>query len=231
MSMREIDTESEAGSRLWAVSTEPHAGLELTNREIMTWAKVRGLTDWATQVPLYSDCQSFHDCHSTRYQNELGIIFHISVKNWGGVFADRCVNQRKVRNVAFHSSVWIRDNQDLPTTAAASSTWDSSCKAGLNARLLDSSANNKSLGPIRHCVARLSRCLNYNLSPPCFALPWLVSHFVLNKGPLISCFVLLSSLSTCILVFTILKHPDSRSYSTLWNESEAHMPIGITSVM
>ena len=30
------DTESEAGSRLRAVSTEPDAGLELTNCEIMT---------------------------------------------------------------------------------------------------------------------------------------------------------------------------------------------------
>ena len=30
------DTESEAGSRLRAVSTEPDAGLELTDREIMT---------------------------------------------------------------------------------------------------------------------------------------------------------------------------------------------------
>ena len=33
---REGDTESKAGSRLRAVSTEPDAGLELTNREIMT---------------------------------------------------------------------------------------------------------------------------------------------------------------------------------------------------
>ena len=33
---REGDTESEAGSRLRAVSTEPDAGLELANREIMT---------------------------------------------------------------------------------------------------------------------------------------------------------------------------------------------------
>ena len=33
---REGDTESEAGSRLPAVSTEPDAGLELTNCEIMT---------------------------------------------------------------------------------------------------------------------------------------------------------------------------------------------------
>ena len=33
---RERDTESEAASRLSAVSTEPDAGLESTNREIMT---------------------------------------------------------------------------------------------------------------------------------------------------------------------------------------------------
>ena len=33
---REGDTESEAGSRLWAVSTQPGMGLELTSREIMT---------------------------------------------------------------------------------------------------------------------------------------------------------------------------------------------------
>ena len=32
----EGDTESEAGSRLQAVSTEPDAGLEPTDREIMT---------------------------------------------------------------------------------------------------------------------------------------------------------------------------------------------------
>ena len=49
---REGDTESEAGSRLWAVSTEPDAGLELTDCEIMTWAEVGCSTDWATQVPI-----------------------------------------------------------------------------------------------------------------------------------------------------------------------------------
>ena len=47
---RQGDTESEAGSRLPAVSTEPHAGLELTNHEIMTWAEVSCLTKWATQA-------------------------------------------------------------------------------------------------------------------------------------------------------------------------------------
>ena len=49
---REGDIESEAGSRLQAVSTEPDVGLQLTTCEIVTWAKVRPLTGWATQAPL-----------------------------------------------------------------------------------------------------------------------------------------------------------------------------------
>ena len=48
---REGDTESEADSRLWAISPEPDAGLGLTDREIVTWAEVGRLTDWATQAP------------------------------------------------------------------------------------------------------------------------------------------------------------------------------------
>ena len=47
----ERGTESEAGSRLWAASTQPHVGLKLTSHEIMTWARVGCLTDWATQAP------------------------------------------------------------------------------------------------------------------------------------------------------------------------------------
>ena len=50
---REGDTESEAGFRFWAVSTEPDAGLEPTNHEMVTWAKVGRLTHWATQAPLF----------------------------------------------------------------------------------------------------------------------------------------------------------------------------------
>ena len=44
----EEDTESESGSRLPAVSTEPKVGLELTDREIMTWAEVGRLPHWAS---------------------------------------------------------------------------------------------------------------------------------------------------------------------------------------
>ena len=47
----EGDTKSEAGSRLWAVSPEPDTGLEITDREIMNWAEVGRLTDWATLAP------------------------------------------------------------------------------------------------------------------------------------------------------------------------------------
>ena len=39
--------ESQAGSRLWAVSREPEAGW---NSDIMTCAKAGSCTDWATQV-------------------------------------------------------------------------------------------------------------------------------------------------------------------------------------
>ena len=45
------DIESEAGSRLWAVSTEPNEGLKLKDLEIMIWTEVVHLTDWATQGP------------------------------------------------------------------------------------------------------------------------------------------------------------------------------------
>ena len=47
---REGDTESQAGSTFWAVSPEPDVGLELTNREIMTWAGDGCSTKWATQA-------------------------------------------------------------------------------------------------------------------------------------------------------------------------------------
>ena len=41
---RHWDPESQAVCRLWAVSTEPHAGLKPTKCEIMTWAEVGRLT-------------------------------------------------------------------------------------------------------------------------------------------------------------------------------------------
>ena len=40
-------------SGLCTDSSEPDVGLELTSCEIMTWAEVGCLTDWAIQMPLY----------------------------------------------------------------------------------------------------------------------------------------------------------------------------------
>ena len=60
-SEREGHTESETGSRILAVSTEPDAGLELTDREIVTRVEVGHLTDRATQAPQASDFGSGHD--------------------------------------------------------------------------------------------------------------------------------------------------------------------------
>ena len=54
---RERDTESEAGSRVQAVSTEPNTELEPMNHKIVTWAEVGRPIDWATQVPL--NCLDF----------------------------------------------------------------------------------------------------------------------------------------------------------------------------
>ena len=49
---KEGDTEPEAGSGLQAVSTELDVGLEPMSCEIMTWAEIGHLTDWATQVSI-----------------------------------------------------------------------------------------------------------------------------------------------------------------------------------
>ena len=51
-SEREGDTETEAGSRLWDVNTEPNVGLESMNCEIVIRAEVEigHLTDWAPRV-------------------------------------------------------------------------------------------------------------------------------------------------------------------------------------
>ena len=45
--------ETQNPKQLWAISTEPDAGLEPIDHEIMTWAKVARSTNWATQAPLH----------------------------------------------------------------------------------------------------------------------------------------------------------------------------------
>ena len=63
------DTESEAGSRLRAVSTEPARGLDPINHEIVTGAEVGRLTDRATWAPLH---------HRSLKSRTLHCRFHIA---------------------------------------------------------------------------------------------------------------------------------------------------------
>ena len=51
--VRERQREGDTGSKAGSLLTEP------TNREIMTWAQVRCLTDWATQAPSFITFNSF----------------------------------------------------------------------------------------------------------------------------------------------------------------------------
>ena len=70
---REGDTDSKAGSSLWAVSTEPDTELELTGGEIMAWAKVGHSTDWATQVPRIFDFYMYSILNSICLKKDLDI--------------------------------------------------------------------------------------------------------------------------------------------------------------
>ena len=75
---REGDRESEAGSRHRAVSTKPNAGLELTSCEIMTWAEVGCLTDWATQVPLRSRISESKDIYIFNFRSYCQFVSYRS---------------------------------------------------------------------------------------------------------------------------------------------------------
>ena len=50
---RERETQSPKQAPGSELSAEPDVGLELTDCEIMTWAKAGRLTDWATQAPQF----------------------------------------------------------------------------------------------------------------------------------------------------------------------------------
>ena len=68
-SEREGDTESETGSRLRTISPEPDTGLELTDREIVTWLKSDAQPTAPPRRPqnllIQPTCLSLH-CHHPR---------------------------------------------------------------------------------------------------------------------------------------------------------------------
>lgn len=109
-------------------------------------------------------------------------------KNWGGVFTERRVIQCKIRYVTCHSSAWKGISKTCPTTASASFMGNSSWKARQNSQLLDSSTDRARIwGQEGIMLQGFLGAWTLIPSPPCFALPWLVNHFVLNKDSLISC--------------------------------------------
>ena len=75
---REGDTESEAGFRPWAVSTEPATWLEPVNHEIMTCAEVGLSTDWDTQVPLR------HYYYTKMHMSGWNLVSGVSLPKGGG---------------------------------------------------------------------------------------------------------------------------------------------------
>ena len=88
---REGDPDSEAGSRLWAVSTEPDSGFEPTDCEIMPWEEVWCLTDWATQASLCQNTLKYilNNFSQTQFSHALfihSIALSISILVLGWIF-------------------------------------------------------------------------------------------------------------------------------------------------
>ena len=74
---RKEDTElnQAPGSWLLAISTQPNMELELTNSEILTRAKVRPFTDWATQAPqIHYFSYVSHNCTQLEYTYHMAQV-------------------------------------------------------------------------------------------------------------------------------------------------------------
>ena len=92
----EGDTESKAGSRLWDINTEPDVGLEPMNREIMIWAEVGCLANWATQAPY----NFFLDVSSEARETKAKINWdYIKIKSF-------CTGKETINKTKIQSTEW-----------------------------------------------------------------------------------------------------------------------------
>ena len=101
------DTESEAGYRHWAVSTEPDAGLELTNHEIMTWAEVGCLINWATQAPpklVFKDIREVEISQNKSRQGQSNFLL------W---WVPEVIDHRAVTDCLLANRIFSRDFNNL----------------------------------------------------------------------------------------------------------------------
>ena len=99
---REGHTESKAGSSLWAVSTEPDAGLELVNCKLMTWAKVDCLAAWASQAP--QDVKH-------------------SVTIWFSNSTPRYIHDKRDDNIYSHKNLYINVNSRKQPKCPSTNEW------------------------------------------------------------------------------------------------------------
>ena len=93
-----------SGFRLWAIGTEPDVGLELGNLEIMTWAKVRCLIDWAAQVPQIL-CSSWKPGSA----GQLCLLSSKMAMCW--VIA--APFRKDIKSLAHNDTSWIHQSMDL----------------------------------------------------------------------------------------------------------------------
>ena len=95
------DTESEAASRFWAISTEPDAGLKLTTHEIMTWGKLGRSTNWATLVPQYFCAFKNYFRGAPKWLSQLSVqLAQIMISHFVGL-------SLVLRSLSVQSLLWI----------------------------------------------------------------------------------------------------------------------------
>ena len=113
----EGDTESEAGSRLQAVSTEPDLGLKLTNHEIVTWAEVGCLTNWATQAPQFKKKLMFiFEKKGERQNVSGGRVEREGDRIWSRLQAPSCQHR------AWHGA-WTHEPRDHDLSQSRTLNW------------------------------------------------------------------------------------------------------------
>ena len=141
--MREKDREQGRGrerrrhrmwSRLQALSCQhmPDAGLELTDCEIMTWAKVSCLTNWATQAPLCS----FRDQFSELLLIDFGtIIWNRNTNSFHWLFEDVCSGNLKIPQILSkytrspdYANLFVPQKSDILSCQNQSEHWKKTSK-------------------------------------------------------------------------------------------------------
>ena len=91
-----------SNSRLRAISTEPHMGLQLTNRKIMSSAEVRHFTDWATQVPQMTSLLMYcHKLSSNLTLHHSACVIPLISSSHSGLLSSHIITRRRVSTTRY----------------------------------------------------------------------------------------------------------------------------------